>query len=187
MSGHSKWNNIKNRKGAQDKVRAKTFNDISKLIRIAVKSSGSGDPKNNAALRLLMDKARQANMPNDKIQRAIDVGLGKGKAGSIHEIVYEGFAPGGVAILAIAQTDNPNRTAGEVRAIFSKKAGNLAGPGSAMFLFKRQGDTYETVMPIELTDPASILQLEELIEELENNEDVEEVFVAATWVSPQDE
>lgn len=183
MAGHSKWNNIKNRKGAQDKAKAKVFNDISKLIRISVKSSGSGDPKSNPGLRLLMDKARAANMPNDKIQRAIDVGLGKGKSGSIQEIIYEGFGPGGVGMLVVAHTDNPNRTASEVRNIFSKGGGTLAGPNAAMYLFQRQGDTYQTVMPMAVTDETARLQLEDLVEELENNEDVEEVFVAATWVS----
>lgn len=185
MSGHSKWNNIKNRKGAQDKVRAKVFNDLSKLMRIAVKQSNSGDPKSNPTLRLLMDKARQANMPNDKIQRAIDAGLGKGKGGSIQEIVYEGFGPGGVAMLVTAVTDNPNRTASEIRAIFSRAGGALAGPGSAMYLFKRQGDTYETIMPLELTDQSIISQIEALVEELENNDDTEEVFLSATWPASQ--
>lgn len=187
MAGHSKWNNIKNRKGAQDKARAKVFNDISKLIRIAVKTSGSGDPKSNPSLRLLMDKARQANMPNDKIQKAIDAGLGRGKGGAIQEIIYEGFAPGGVGMLVIAQTDNPNRTAGEVRSIISKKGGNLAGPNAAMFLFQRQGDTYQAAMPMEITDAQTISQLEELVEDLEASDDVEEVFMAATWASTQEE
>lgn len=185
MSGHSKWNNIKNRKGAQDKAKAKVFNDLSKLIRIAVKQSNSGDPKSNPTLRLLMDKARQANMPNDKIQRAIDAGLGRGKAGAIQEIIYEGFGPGGVGMLVIAQTDNPNRTGGEVRSTFSKRGGSLAGPGSAMYLFQRQGDTYQALMPMEITDEQTITQLEELVGDLETNEDVEELFLSATWQQAQ--
>lgn len=184
MSGHSKWNNIKNRKGAQDRAKAKTFNDLSKLIRIAVKEGQSGDPKSNASLRLLMDKARQANMPNDKVQRAIDAGLGKGKAGSIQEIIYEGYGPGGVGILVIAQTDNPNRTAGEVRAHFSKSGGALAGPGAAMYLFQREDLSYKPLMPIEITEAEVIVQLDELLAELETSDNVEELFVAATWESP---
>ena len=184
MAGHSKWNNIKNRKGAQDRARAKTFNDLSKLIRIAVKQGKSGDPKANPSLRLLMDKARQANMPNDKIQRAIDAGLGKGKGGAIQEIIYEGFGPGGVGMLVIAQTDNPNRTAGEVRAQFSKNGGALAGPGAAMYLFQREDISYTPLMPMEVTDAEVIVQLDELMAELETNDDVEELFVAATWESP---
>jgi YebC/PmpR family DNA-binding regulatory protein len=178
MSGHSKWNNIKNRKGAQDIHRAAIFNQISKQIRIAVKQGKSGDPKSNPSLRLAMDKARSANMPNDRIQKAIDTGLGKGKNGSIHEIVYEGFGPAGVAFLAVAQTDNPNRTSGEVKFIFSRNGGALAGPGSAMYLFTRHGDEYTATMPMDVPEENREAVLD-LMVELEANDDVEQVFVSA--------
>lgn len=187
MSGHSKWNNIKNRKGAVDRVRAKTFNELSKKIRIQVKQSGTGDPKASPALALLFDKAREANMPNDKIQRAINSGLGKGAAGNIQEVTYEGYGPGGVAIMAIAQTDNPNRTASEIRFIFSRHEGSLSGPNSAKFMFNWQADKYVPNMPMEVTEPATIAILDELIAELEDNDDVEDVYVSATWQSPEAE
>lgn len=178
MAGHSKWNNIKNRKGAQDIQRAAIFNQISKQIRIAVKMGKSGDPKTNPSLRLAMDKARAANMPNDRIQKAIDTGLGKGKNGSIQEMVYEGFGPGGVAILAVAQTDNANRTSGEIKFIFSRNGGALSGPGSAMFMFTRQGDEYTATMPMDPPEE-SLESLLDLVSELEANEDVEQVFTSA--------
>jgi len=177
MSGHSKWNNIKNRKGAQDIQRAAVFNQLSKQIRIAVKQGKSGDPKSNPSLRLAMDKARAANMPNDRVQKAIDKGLGKGKNGSISEIIYEGFGPGGVAILAVAHTDNANRTSGEIKFIFSRNEGALAGPGSAMYLFHRQGDEYVVTLPTP-TPEAELEALVTLVSDLEANEDVEQVFLS---------
>jgi YebC/PmpR family DNA-binding regulatory protein len=180
MAGHSKWNNIKNRKGAQDKARAKVFSNISKLIKIAVKDGGSGDPKFNPGLRVMLDKARSANMPKNNIDRAIERGLGKSANGtSIQEIIYEGFGPGGVAILAASMTDNPNRTAAEVKFAFNKGGGSLGGPGSAMYMFKRNNDGgYVCTMPIDVEESTagSLLSLVDSLRELE---DVEDVYFAA--------
>jgi len=186
MSGHSKWNNIKNRKGAVDSQRASIFNRLAKQIRIAVREGKSGDPKSNASLRVLLDKARQSNMPNAKIQKAIDTGLGKSATGVINEIVYEGFGPGGVGMLVVAHTDNPNRTSAEIKFIMSRGGGTLGGPGSAMYLFKRVGEEYETVMPIPVDDDTVIPLLEELIERLQENEDVEDVFAAVEGLVSRD-
>lgn len=179
MAGHSKWNNIKNRKGAQDKARSKVFSEISKLIRIAVKQGGSGDPKSNQSLRPLLDKARAANMPNVKIDKAIQKGLGKSETGAtIQEIVYEGFGPGGVAMIAVAQTDNPNRTAAEVKFAFSRNGGSLGGPGSAMYMFKRDdAGGYECTMPMEV-DAEIESQVSNLVEKLTESEDIEDVYLA---------
>ncbi len=179
MAGHSKWNNIKNRKGAQDKARAKVFSEISKLIRIAVKQGGSGDPKNNPSLRPLLDKARAANMPNVKIDKAIQKGLGKSETGAvIQEIIYEGFGPGGVAMLAVAQTDNPNRTAAEVKYAFSRNGGSLGGPGSAMYMFQRDDSGgYECTMPMEV-DEATETQINALLDKLRESEDIEDIYLA---------
>ncbi len=187
MSGHSKWNNIKNRKGAMDTKRAATFNAIAKNIRIAVQQGKSGDPKFNATLRTQLDKARAANMPNDKVQKAINTGLGKGTNGQIHEVVYEGFGPGGVAILAVAHTDNANRTSGEIKFIFSRNNGSLGSPGSAMYMFQRHGDTYTCQMPMDIDDETILIQLAELKDALEANEDVEEVFLATNAFVETDE
>lgn len=186
MSGHSKWSNIKNKKGAADAKRGKVFSQLSKNIRIAVREGQSGDPRFNASLRLMVEKARAANMPQENIQRAIDRGLGKGKSGLIHEIVYEGYAAGGVGMLIVAHSDNAQRTAAEVRNILSKGGASLGGPGSAMFLFTHQGEEYTPTMPLELTDEDQIESLENLLEQLRENDDVEDIFVAATWDVKED-
>ncbi len=181
MSGHSKWNNIKNRKGAADAQKGKLFSQLAKNIRIAVKEGKSGDPKASPSLRLAVEKARAANMPNENVLRAIERGLGKGKGGQIQEIIYEGFAPPGVGIIIMAQSDNPQRTAGAVRAILSKAGGSLGGPGSAMYLFQRHGDEFQITIPMEVTDLEQQEKLEDLINTLRDNEDVEDVFCAGIW------
>lgn len=181
MAGHSKWNNIKNRKGAVDAKRGKVFSQLSKLIKSATKEGKSGDPAHNPALRLIVEKARAANMPKENIQRAIDRGLGKGKGRTIQEIVYEGFAAGGVAVVIVAQTDNPQRTASEVRMMLSKAGGSLGGPGSVMYMFERSGEEYNVTIPMELTDEQQIADLEELMDTIRANDDVEDVYTAGVW------
>lgn len=178
MSGHSKWSNIKNKKNAQDQIKGKIFSQFSRQIRAAVKEGKSGDPSLNASLRVILDKARSANMPKDKIQRAIDVALGKTGANQVQEIVYEAFAPGGVALMIIALTDNNNRTAGELRTLLSKHGGSLAGPGSAAYMFERDHEGgFTAKIKIKLADDqmAKVLELVDLLRE---NEDIEDVFVA---------
>lgn len=182
MSGHSKWANIQHRKGAQDIKKGKIFGQISRQIRSAVREGHSGDPNFNPTLRTVLEKARQANMPKENVQRAIDRGLGKGAGGNVQEAVYEGYGPGGVAILATGITDNPNRTGTDVRTAFSRNGGSLSGPGSAMYLFKRDHEGgYECVAPMNLEDSAVIEQLEELVDALHELEDIEEVFTSAVW------
>lgn len=181
MAGHSKWNNIKNRKGAADEKRAKVFAELSKHIRLAVKEGKSDTPQFNPSLRLALDKARAANMPKDKIQRAIDRGMGRGAAGaSIQEVMYEAFGPGGVAILIQAVTDNLNRTGSEIRFALSRNGGSLAGPGSAKYMFQRtaDGQSYQASMTVEVGDQDGEALLA-LIEALEEHDDVEEVITNA--------
>ncbi len=178
MAGHSKWNNIKNRKGAQDTKKGKVFSQLSRLIRAAVVKGQSGDPKSNPTLRLILDKARLANMPKDKVQKAIDVGLGKGGANQAQEVIYEAFGPGGIALMIVALTDNNNRTAAELRFTLSKNGGSLGAPGSARYMFERdeEGEFRPTMaMPVE---PADLERLQQLQEALLENEDVEDVFAA---------
>jgi YebC/PmpR family DNA-binding regulatory protein len=184
MAGHSKWNNIKNRKAAVDAKKGKEFSYISKMIRIAVKQGKSGDLAANPALKVPFEKARAANMPKDKIQRAIDAGLGRRNGVAIQEILYEGFGPGGVGIMISAMTDNPQRTSAEMKFILSRNGGSLGGPGSASYLFQRSADgsSYEPAMPMVADDENTIAELEGLVEALRENEDVEDVYVAATWV-----
>lgn len=138
MSGHNKWANIKARKSAQDAKRGKLFTKVAKEIIVAAKLGG-GDPENNPRLRNAIQAAREINMPNENIKRAIMRGIGAEAGEAIEEILFEGFGPQGVAIMVEAQTDNRNRTTGEIRHIFTKYGGSLGVPGCAMRNFKREG------------------------------------------------
>ena len=139
MSGHSKWSTIKRKKGAADAKRGALFGKLSKAITIAAREGG-GDPDMNPALGMAVQKAKEGNMPNDNIQRAIDKGTGAGAdATMIERITYEGYAPGGVAVLVEVLTDNRNRAASDVRYVFSKNGGKLGTTGSVSYLFERKG------------------------------------------------
>ena len=137
MAGHSKWANIQHRKGRQDAARAKLFSKLSKEITVAAKM-GDPDPDKNPRLRLAVKEAKAASMPKDNIERAIKKSQG-GDAESYEEIRYEGYGPGGVAVIVEAMTDNRNRTASNVRSTFSKNGGNLGETGSVAFMFDRKG------------------------------------------------
>ncbi|WP_322814781.1 YebC/PmpR family DNA-binding transcriptional regulator [Chloroflexus sp.] len=139
MSGHSKWHTIRRTKGVNDQRRGQLFTKLARDITIATREGGSGDPDLNFRLRLAIDKARANNMPNENIQRAIDRGLGKSNEAALEEIFYEGYGPGGVAILIEAATDNRNRTNSEVRATFNKNGGNPGEPGSVSWMFEQKG------------------------------------------------
>lgn len=187
MSGHSKWNNIKNRKGAQDTLKSKVFSQLSRLIRVAAKQGGSGDPKSNSALRLVLDKARVANMPKDKVQKAIDVALGKGNGSQIQEIVYEGFGPGGIGMMIVSFTDNVNRSSAEIRFILGKAGGSLGSPGSVRYMFTRdhEGEFVATMkLPVSEEVSAKLMELADNLRELE---DVEDVFMACDLLEETEE
>jgi YebC/PmpR family DNA-binding regulatory protein len=138
MSGHSKWSQIKRQKGANDAKRGAVFTKVGREITIAARQGG-GDPDGNYRLRLAVDKARAVNMPADNIKRAIERAIGGGESEQYEEIVYEGYGPGGVAILVEAATDNRNRTAADIRSIFAKAGGQLAGSGSVAWQFEPRG------------------------------------------------
>ena len=138
MSGHSKWSTIKRAKGVTDAKRSAVFTKVAREISVAARAGG-GDPDANYRLRLAVDKARSVNMPMDNIKRAIDKATGGGDAEVFEDIVYEGYGPGGVAILVEAQTDNKNRTAADVRALFTKAGGQLAGSGAVAWQFEPRG------------------------------------------------
>lgn len=139
MSGHSKWSTIKRQKGQQDIKRGQIFTKLGNAITIAVKQGGGiGDPNSNPRLRLAIDAARAQNMPKANIDRAIERASGKG-AEQVEEIMYEGFAPGGVSVIVEAATDNPTRTTAEVKNLFSKSGASFGQPGSSSYLFKRVG------------------------------------------------
>ncbi|MEO8352492.1 MAG: YebC/PmpR family DNA-binding transcriptional regulator [Chthoniobacteraceae bacterium] len=139
MAGHNKWSKVKRLKGALDQKRGKIFSKLAKEIAVAARSGG-GDPAGNARLRTAILGARAQSMPNDNIDRAIKRGTGESSdGGQLEELIYEGYAPGGVALLLEVATDNKNRTAADLRLIFSKNHGNLASSGSVAYLFKHQG------------------------------------------------
>lgn len=138
MAGHSKWANIQHRKGAQDAKRGKLFTKLIREITVSSRQGGP-DPSNNPRLRAAMDKALTANMSKDTIERAIKKGTGAGDGDSYEEVRYEGYGPGGVAVMVDCLTDNRNRTVSEVRHAFSKAGGNLGTDGSVAYLFTKVG------------------------------------------------
>ncbi len=139
MSGHSKWSSIKHKKGAADAKRGKLFTKLARAITVAARDGG-GDPDGNPALATAIQKARDASMPKENIQRAVDRGSGAGAdATAIERVVFEGYGPGGAAVLVEALTDNRNRTSAEVRHAFSKHNGSLGEPGSVAWIFEKRG------------------------------------------------
>lgn len=138
MSGHSKWANIQHRKGRQDAKKAKYFTKAAKDIILAAKAGG-GNPDDNATLRLAIQKAKAVNLPKDRIDNAIKKGTGELAGGDLAEIMYEGYGPGGVALLVEVATDNKNRTVAEIRHAFTKHGGNMAESGAVSYMFNRKG------------------------------------------------
>ena len=138
MSGHSKWATIKRKKGAADAKRGQLFSKLSRAIIVAAKEGGP-DPESNATLAAAIQKARDSSMPKDNIERAIQRGAGGGEADTYESMLYEGYAPGGVAVIASILTDNRNRTAADLRHIFTKNGGSLGTPGSVAWQFDRKG------------------------------------------------
>jgi YebC/PmpR family DNA-binding regulatory protein len=170
MAGHSKWSKVKRFKGAIDAKRGRIFSRLSKEITIAVKAGG-GDPDANPRLRSAIQAARTQSMPSDNIERAIRRGTGAGSDGAqLEEITYEGYAPGGVAIVVDAATDNKNRTAAEIRSLFTKHQGNLASSGSVSYMFHKKG---QITVPRESIDEDRLFEvaLEAGAEELTTEDD----------------
>jgi len=207
MAGHSKWANIKHRKGAQDAKRGKIFTKIIKEITVAARLGG-GDPDTNPRLRTALDKAKQANMPKDNIDRAIKKGTGDLDGVNYEEGVFEGYGPGGVALIVEFLTDNRTRTVADVRHIFSKYGGNLGVSGSVSFLFERkgvvsfkteldfdrifdaaleagaedvkdEGDTYEVI-----SDPADFIEVRDHLHEAGLEYETAEVAMIAATLTP---
>ena len=236
MSGHSKWSNIKNKKGKEDAKKGKIFTKLGRYIMVAAKEGGS-DPDYNPALKAAIDKAKAENMPNDNIERAIKKGSGELGEDNFEEIIYEGYGPSGIAVFVQCLTDNRNRTAPDIRHAFDKCGGNLGTQGSVTFMFDKKGiiaieredsidedeltmlsidlgaedfeaeefgfeitaapDDFDNVRngladagykfamaelsyipqtTVELTNPDDIKNMEKLIDMLEDNDDVQEVY-----------
>ena len=244
MAGHSKWNNIKNRKGKQDAIRGKIFTKLARAITVAVREGGS-DSDYNSTLAAAIEKAKAQNMPNDNIDRAIKAGLAAASGENFETITYEGYGPSGTAFMVQCLTDNKNRTAADVRHYFSKYNGNLGTTGCVGYLFDRKGvisiesegideeelmmaaleagaddfeveeDSYEiTTVPedfiqvlnnlkeagynnikgdiiyipqtyVKVEDEKALKNIEKLIEALEDNDDVQEVY--HNWDMPEEE
>ena len=173
MAGHSKWANIQHRKGRQDAVRSKLFSKLAKEITVAAKM-GDPDPEKNPRLRLAVKEAKSVSVPKDVIERAIKKSQG-GDAESYDEIRYEGYGPGGVAVIVEAMTDNRNRTASTVRSTFTKCGGSLGETGSVSFMFDRMG---QILFPLAAGDEDAIMMaaLEAGAEDVESNEDGHAIF-----------
>lgn len=180
MAGHSKWNNIKQRKGAQDAKRGKIFQKLSREIYMAAKSGGP-DPASNPSLRLVLDKAKAANMPNDNVQRAIKKATSAGEGDNYDEVVYEGYGPAGVAILVHALTDNKNRTATNVRVAINKNGGSLGETGSVAYMFDRKGYIAIVREGLDVDEDTMLMSvLEAGGEEFEASEEVFEIYTDAS-------
>jgi YebC/PmpR family DNA-binding regulatory protein len=177
MSGHSKWHSIRRTKGVLDQRRGQLFTKLARDITIAAREGGNGDPDANFRLRIAVDKAKANNMPSDNIQRAIDRGMGKGGEAAIEEIYYEGYAPGGVALLIETATDNRNRTNSEVRATLTKAGGNPGEPGSVAWMFEQKGLITIDLAAKKLDPDEVMLQaIDAGADDVDVGEDVIEVF-----------
>jgi YebC/PmpR family DNA-binding regulatory protein len=179
MSGHSKWANIKHKKAKSDEKRGKEFTKVAKEITIAVKTGGGGDPEANAKLKLAIQKAKAINMPNENIQRAVKKGVGDSGAEALEEIIYEGYGPGGVAIMLEIATDNRNRTAPEIRHLFSKHGGNLGESGCVAWMFKRSGVIHLSKADLNKDEEEFMLELLDMgAEDIREAEDDYEIITA---------
>ncbi|KRT76980.1 MAG: hypothetical protein XU14_C0024G0020 [Armatimonadetes bacterium CSP1-3] len=176
MSGHSKWHNIRIKKQKVDQVRGKLFSRLSREITVAAKEGG-GNPDGNARLRTAIERGREAGMPNDNIQRAIQRGTGEGGTISLETITYEGYAPGGVAVLVEAVTDNRNRTAPEIRAIFARHGGRFGEAGSVAWMFDKKGEILVDKTALS-EDDLMLAALEAGAEDIRSGEEAYEIITA---------
>lgn len=178
MSGHSKWSTIKHKKAANDAKRGKLFTRLIREVVVAARDGG-GDPDANPRLRSAIAAARAANMPNDNLKRAIQKGTGELPGAEYEEVTYEGYAPGGVAVLVETMTDNRMRTTPEMRHLFSKHGGNLGEPGSVAWMFERKG---RIVVPRDASDEETLMEIvvEAGGDDLQAGDDGFEIFTEVT-------
>jgi len=180
MAGHSKWNNIKRKKGATDEKRGKLFTKIGREISVAVKQGGA-DPETNSKLRDAIANAKANNMPNDTIARSIQKAAGGGDGANYEKIVYEGYGPSGVAVIVETLTDNRNRTAGDMRHYFDKFGGNLGQVGCVTFMFTSENDEYVPIAMVKLSKEEDVKNMEKLLDHLEDNDDVQMIYHNWEW------
>jgi YebC/PmpR family DNA-binding regulatory protein len=183
MSGHSKWHSIRRSKGVTDQRRGQLFTKLARDITMAAREGG-GDPDMNFRLRLAVDKAKASNMPSDNIQRAIDRGTGKTNEAQLEELYYEGYGPGGIAIIIEAATDNRNRTVSDIRSSFTKLGGNLGESGSVSWMFDLQG-----LITIDLEnnkldpDEVMLIAIDAGADDVQVEEDVIEIYTEFTQLA----
>lgn len=175
MSGHNKWSKIKHKKAATDSLKSRVFSKHALLITMEVKKAG-GDIT-SAGVLAAVERAKKDSMPKDNIDRALAKGAGAGSA-NLEEIVYEAFGPGGVGLIITTVTDNNNRTAPEIRHIFSKAGYHLGSPGSAMWAFEKTDSGYRPTSPVDITEEDGE-KLSHLIEALEEQDDVQDIYTTA--------
>lgn len=175
MAGHNKWSKVKNRKAVTDKIKSKLYSKHAAVI--AMESRKANGDVNAPGLAAAISRAKKESMPKDNIDRAVAKGAGVGGA-AIEEVLFEGYGPGGVALLIKVVTDNNNRTAPEIRHIFSKAGYDLGGPGAASWAFTKTDDGYTPNTPMELDDETGE-KLADFIEKLEDNDDVTDVYTTA--------
>ena len=179
MSGHSKWSTIKHQKGAADAKRGALFTKISRELAVAVKNGGGSDPNMNFHLRLVLDKAKGANMPQDSISRAVKRGSGEGAEGEVlEEITYEGYGPGGGAILLQALTTNRNRTAADVRSAFNRGGGNLGETGCVAWNFDSLGVIGLEMKDVERGEELSMIAIDAGADDVKLEDEFLEIFTA---------
>lgn len=184
MSGHSKWATHKRGKAINDHKRSQIFTKITRLITVAARDGG-GDPDANPKLRLALEKAREASMPKENIQKAIDKGTGKGGSDNYEEIIYEGYGPNGVAFYVTTLTDNRNRTVSEIRNIFNRAGGSLGTAGSTAYIFLPDPNNPSFYIDIEDTSQAE--SLKSLYDALEDHDDVQDLFTNFRIPDPEGE
>lgn len=175
MSGHSHASNIKRKKDAEDSKRGKLFSKLSRLISIAAKEKG-GNPESNPRLRQAIEDAKKANMPKDKIEKAVKKGTGEIEGEQINKLIYETYGPGGIAILIEVITDNKNRSVSEIKQILNKYNSKLADQGSVLFMFEEKDSQWIPKYPFEINDEKTKKQINNLIETLKDNDEVQEVY-----------
>lgn len=175
MAGHNKWTQIKHKKAAVDAKKSKVFSMLAKILTVESKQT-KGD-RNNPNLRKAIDRAKEANMPNENIDRAIAKGIGAGQ-GELEEVTYEAYGPGGVAIIIEGITDNKNRTTPEIKHLLSEHEVTLGGQGSALWAFNKNSDGWEAKTLVEIGE-ADQKKLASLLEDLDDHEDIRNIFTNA--------
>ena len=179
MSGHSKWSKIKRQKGKEDQKRGAVFSKLARAITLAARGKSS-DPEKNAALRVLLTKARAANMPKSNIERAVAKALEKGEGTGLEQVTFEGYGPEGVAVMVKVETNNRRRAIAEVKNLFERGGGSLGSPGSAAFMFEHRGGELVPQSRIMISG-SSAAKVRQFLKALENNDDVTEVVHSAQF------